>query len=265
MKRLALPLLVALCACPHPTRPDLSADPKDLLREVRASQAKVKRVQGGAKVKLRTGEANGTVQEFLAAQKPYWLHMEVLDFFGNVAAVLVTDEDSFSFYDARAGAVYRGKPTPENVSRVLPVSLSAPEMVSLLCGSVPLPGETARLALQPAGERVALVAREGERIDRLEIGDESVVEAAQLGGPRPVDLVFSLFRHHAGTRVPTAVVLDSPGTNVHVEVSWKDDLDVNGEMDPALFKLDPPRGARIVELGERSELPRLELPLQPEK
>ena len=48
-----------------------------------------------------------------------------------------------------------------------------------------------------------------------------------------------------------------------LELRWKDDLQVNGPSDPALFRLDPPRGARVVDLAPGTTPPPLELPARP--
>jgi hypothetical protein len=47
-----------------------------------------------------------------------------------------------------------------------------------------------------------------------------------------------------------------------VKLEWRD-VEVNGETDDALFRLDPPRGARVVELGEGGVVPPVPPPAVP--
>jgi hypothetical protein len=153
---------LALTAC-HPRRPppDLSRDPGPLLAQVRAAQARVQRVSGEARVKV---EAKGmrtavTVREFIAAEKPDRLHVEVLDFFGNVGAVLVASGGRFQLYDAKERVFYRGEATPENLARLVPLPLPAEDLVTILCGLGAAP--RAPTGRRGAGWRARPVARGG--------------------------------------------------------------------------------------------------------
>jgi len=259
----------ALLGCRVPP-PDLSRDPAELLSAVRAAQARVARVQGSARVRIDSPEVSGWVDEFAAAEKPDRVRLETRDFFGNVAAVLVADGGRFAFYDARRQVYYRGEATPENVSRLLPVALPPAEMATVLCGSAPLL-EGAPLAVEASGARLLLRLGRGEAAQELGVGEEAAVETARLrgpaasgGGPGPGwDLEFDAFRRRGGARFPTVARLAAPAAGVRLELRWKEDLEVNGPADPSLFRLDPPRGARVVELAPGAAVPPVDLPARP--
>lgn len=264
---------VALCGCPRVPPPDLSRDPAALLEAVRAAQHRVRSVQGSARVRVESPRLRGTVSQYLAAEKPDRIRLETHDFFGNLAAVLVADGGRFALYDAREGAFYRGEASPENVSRLLPLALPPEELAAILCGSAPLlEGEP--VAAEPLGAQLWLTIRGGTGEQRLAVGTEAAVEASQLrrSGPAPggetaghpdYDLEFEVFRHRGGARFPTEATLRAPSAGVRLELSWKQDLQVNGPTDPASFRLDPPRGARVIELSPGSAVPPVELPLEP--
>jgi Domain of unknown function (DUF4292) len=271
---LAAALALALAGCPRVPPPDLSRDPSALLDQVRAAQARVQRVRGSARVKIKSPGLSGTVTEFAAAEKPDRVHLETLDFFGNPAAVLVAADGRFAFLDRRANVFYRGDATPENVSRLLPVMIPVEELVIILCGSAPLlPGTPLEvgvkddlllltIGLGDLGQRVAvgeLAAIEWSRVRRAVQGPE--VSPRELAPA--YDLDFGIFRHRAGVRFPTELQLDAPAGQAHVQLAWRDDLDVNGRLDPALFRLDPPKGARVVELPRGAPVPATDLPFEP--
>jgi outer membrane lipoprotein-sorting protein len=267
---LALPLAVAGCARGG-LSPKLAADPEALLAEVRSAQSRVERVRGTARVRVESPGLNGTITELVAAEKPARLRLETLDFFGNPAALLVADGERFGFYDARSRTWYRGDATPENVSRFLPVALPPGELVTVLCGSAPiLPGKA--IEATPKDGRVYLVVAAGEIGQRLAIGQALAIESSRVrrAAADPgmqaafYDLEFESFDYPGGVRFPTETRLDAPSARSRLQLSWRDDLEVNGTSDPRLFSLEPPRGAKVVELPPGGAAPEVELPIQPE-
>jgi hypothetical protein len=250
----------ALLACaPRRPPPDLSLDPAALLEQVRRTQGHVESVQGEASVRVEASGRSGTVPAFVAATRPDRLHLETLDFFGNPVAVLVTADGRMALYDAREKVLYRGAATRENVARLVPVPLTPAELVEVLCGSVPLlPGAPTRA--DPGRGFVTLVLAEGELVQTLRIGRGATVQRSEIRGPggRPpgtYDVAFDDFRAFQGGRFPEKASLAA--SEARVRLHWKD-VQPNAMVDPALFRLAPPRGARVVELG--AEVP----PLVPE-
>lgn len=246
---------VALLGCPRVPPPDLSRDPAELLAAVRAAQGRVVRVQGGARVHVDSAESSGWVDEFAAAEKPDRVRLETHDFFGNVAAVLVTEGGRFAFYDARRQVFYRGEATPENLSRLLPVALPPAELATILCGSAPISGGEP-LSVEVSGARLVLRLGGGAAAQELGVGEGAAVETARGPGG---EIELDAFRRLGGVRFPTKARLALPAARVRLELRWKEDLEVNGPIDPGLFRLDPPRGVRVVDLvpGPSSPWPAL--------
>ena len=256
---------MALAGCARVPPADLSRDPAALLDQVRAAQARVQRVRGSARVRIASPGGSGTFSEFAAAEKPDRVRLETLDFFGNPAAVLVAAGGRFSFLDRRANVLYRGDATPENVSRLLPVMLPIEELATILCGSAPLlPGTP--LQADVDGGLLLLTIGQGGLGQRVAIGERASVEWSRIrridrdegGASREVapayDLEFGTFRGRAGVRFPTELHLDAPSGRAHVDFSWRD-VEVNASLDPALFRLEPPRGARVVDLAAGEAVP----------
>lgn len=258
----ALAALVALTpACRRIPPPDLPADPAVLLGEVVKAQGAVWSVQGEARVKVDAGGFYGTLKHFIAAEKPDKVHLETLDFFGNVVAVLAAGGDRFALYDAREKVFYRGRPTPENLARILPLALDTPSLVTILCGSAPIL-EGTPVEVAPGSGVVRLVLDGGARRQALELGPGAAVESSRvrLAGadgaitdappPGALDLRFEEFRTRAGARFPTDLEIVSRDPAAELDVHWTD-VEVNGTVDADLFVLEPPRGARVVDLEDR--------------
>lgn len=259
-------LLAAGCAARRAPPPDLSRDPAQLLGEVVAAQARVRNVQGSARVHVNAPDMKvpGGLQEFVAAEKPDRLHLETLDFFGNVAAVLVAGGGRFGLYDAREHVFYRGAATPENVSRFLPVLLPVEELVTILCGSAPiLSGRP--VEVRPGNGVLLLTIAQGALGQQLGVGEQAAVVSSrvrrltrdaaghEVEDAPAYDLELDQRRRGAGVVFPSELKLVAPSAGSKVELSWHDDLVVNGRIDPRLFEARPPAGAKVVELDAGQE------------
>jgi hypothetical protein len=255
---------LALAGCPRVPPPDLSRDPSALLDQVRSAQERVQRVRGTARVKISSPDGSGTAIEFAAAEKPDRVHLETLDFFGNPVAILVAADGRFGFLDARANVFYRGDATPENVSRLLPVVLPVEELVVILCGSAPLlPGRPLEVGVKD--DLLLLTIGLGDVGQRVAVGERASVEwsrvrravpAGSAGEVAPAyDLEFDDFLLRAGVRFPSEVQLDAPSGKSRIRFTWRNDVQVNGILDPALFRFEPPRGARVVDLARGEPVP----------
>jgi hypothetical protein len=253
----ALPLAAAaalLAAGCHPRTPpaDLSSDTGQLIEQVRAAQAPLLRVQGQTWIRLeQPKQVSFTV--YAAAERPDRLHLEVLDFFGNPAAVLVAAGGRFELYDARKRVVYRGAATPANLSRLVPVPVSAGELASILLGTVPLP-EGAPASVAPDDGWLRLTFAREDATEAYWIGAHAAVDKAEravAGGSAPGSwqVQFSERSERGGAWFPSALSLRSDPARVRLQLTWTE-AEVNGELDPGLFELPVPKGARVVEVDE---------------
>jgi hypothetical protein len=242
-------LLAALaCRPPRTPPPDLSLDPAALHDQVIRAQGKVRSVSGDAKVAVDGPGGAGTVSQFVAAELPDRLHLEVLDFFGNVAMVLAAGDGRFALYDAREKVFYRGEATPANLSRLLPLPMAAEDLVAILCGRPPrLDGVPTAATAGPG--YVTLELTRGRESESLRVGAGGVVERAtrRLEGPGSYEVRFDAYQQRGGVPYPREIALRASDPKVKVDLRWKQ-VELNGEVAPALFRLDPPRGARVVEL-----------------
>jgi hypothetical protein len=208
---------------------------------------------------------SGSASAFLAAERPDRVHVEVLDFFGNPAAVLITSGGRLALYERRTRTFYRGEASAANVARLLPLPLEPARLVSLLLGAPPLDG--APESAEPGRGFVTLVLREGSRSTSLRVGPRAAIERATFKGGAPAvpdhEVRYGSFVQRAGRRFPTEDELAAEEPRVRVAVAWKNP-DTPDALDEALFRMEPPAGARVVDLDAPSEpLPALPLSPQP--
>jgi hypothetical protein len=249
--------LLASGCHPRVPPPDLSVDPARLLAQILEAQAPLQRVQGEARLRIESSQGTGSIRQFAAAERPDRVHLEELDFFGNPAAVLVTSGGRFWLYDARRKILYRGAATPANLSRLVPVAVSAEDLVSILLGTAPIaPGAEPVSAVQDHA-RLRLRLVRADVTEELWVGAQAIVEKAERkvaggAGPGSYEVEFLAHRERGGAWFPGRVALRSAPAHVDVELSWTD-VEVNAALDAHLFEPLAPKGARIVEVGEGGE------------
>lgn len=255
LPRLARPALLAalaLAACaPRVAPPDLSLEADQLLAQVRAGQAAVHSVRGEARLRVKSEAGSGVAPELIAAERPGRLRIETLDFFGNPAAVLATFDGRFALWDGREKVFYRGEATPANLARLLPLPLAAEDLVAILCGTAPIP-PSARAVSAEAGKGFVTLVLDlgGGRRQVLRVGAGAVVERSDLDGPGGYRLRFEQpGPQGSAARFPSKVALASDSPPVSLELNWLE-VEVNAPQVPSVFRIDPPRGARVVELGD---------------
>jgi hypothetical protein len=260
--RAALPTVAAVVVLaggcrPRVPPPDLALDPARLLAQVQQVAASIQRVQGEARLEVRSARGTGGVRQFAAAERPDRVHLEELDFFGNPAAVLVTSGGRFWLYDSRARTLYRGAATPANLSRIVPVPISAEDLVSVLLGTAPILEGGVPVTAAPDHARLRLELRREDILEELWIGEKALVEKAERkvaggAGPGSWEVEFSAHRERGGGWFPGLVSLRSAPAHVEVGLTWTE-VEVNGELDPRLFEPPAPKGARVVDVGEGGE------------
>lgn len=262
----ALAAAFAVAGCvPRRPPPDLALDPAALLAEVQAAGAGATSVQGEARLRLDAPGARGTVLAFVAAERPDRLHVEALDFFGNPTATLVTAGGRLAIYDGRARTFYRGAATAENVARLVPLPLAPERIVAILCGTPLLAG--APVSTEIGHDDVALELRDGARSASLRVGPRAAILRASFRGGAPAvpdhEVRYAAFLELPGLRFPTEVTVTSRDPDVRIELAWKEPA-VGNRLDAALFRMEPPAGAKVVDLDAGAPPPAaLPLPLAP--
>ena len=113
------------------------ADPRPhhLLEGLSAQAPMRKALQGAARLSIDAKDLSFNRPQRMAVEKPGRLRVEVLGLFDQVAALVVTRDRSFQFFDARTGRIEEGPVDPEILWRVARIDLSPEEAVGLILGS----------------------------------------------------------------------------------------------------------------------------------
>jgi hypothetical protein len=145
-----LPLLIAVlgsilsgCASgrvAEPGSPYLS--PETALRALASSDPGDRTLTAIARIEIKTHSERHVLKAALMMKRPAQLRLESIPLFGPPDFFLSIDTGEIRVFLPGKAAFYADRATEENLSRFLPLVLSATEMVSLLMGRLPEAKET---------------------------------------------------------------------------------------------------------------------------
>ena len=144
-------------ACPVQARTDAAKALEDHAQQQTAWQS----IKAEARVTQwgRNGRIRGTVLMFL--ERPDRVRFDVMTAVGP-AAVLTSDGENFQLSDLREGAFLHGPTCPENIARLLGISVDAENVLRLLTGDTPTIDATERsMECRDGRYVVTLVAVDG--------------------------------------------------------------------------------------------------------
>lgn len=126
-----------------------------VLDDYLALSARRDTLRGAARVALVGPDFKLNRPQNVVVARPARLRFEVIGLFDQLAAVLVSDGESYGFYDAATGEMAHGPVTPDLLWNLAKVDLGVPETVGLLLGAPRPPAQ---------GVRAAVWREEGERL-----------------------------------------------------------------------------------------------------
>ena len=115
--------------------PENDPRPKLLLEGLQEQIRLRTALQGAARLSIEASDLSFSRPQRMAVERPGRLRVEVLGLFDQVAALVVTRDHSFQFFDARTGHIEQGPVDPDILWRVARIDLSPEEAVGLLLGA----------------------------------------------------------------------------------------------------------------------------------
>jgi len=191
---------------------------------------KTLRAVGSLKVRARSG--SGRVKQVILAERPARLRLESINFLGQTQTLLVTDGESFSFFDGRellSGAVSR-----DVLLEYMGMDLEPDEAVRALLAAPRLGDGAPRNILGDGDDRI--VNLDHKRVRYAADGELLSVEALDARGATRWQAAYSRWHPLPNGRYPFAMVLSFPRTELRAELKL-DEVEVNSELDPALFRV----------------------------
>lgn len=141
---LLLPLgLLVACRTPSPGVPLAADDPRPaaLVKAMSAQAERPAALRAKAKLDLDAKDLSFDRPQRMAVERPARLRVEVLGLFDQLAAVVVTNGDTYQLYDARNNDLEEGVVDAHLLWRVARVDLEPAEAVDLMLGA-PRPDPT---------------------------------------------------------------------------------------------------------------------------
>jgi hypothetical protein len=210
------------------------------LEHARAQSRTRQGIRAIGSLRLDSPEGSGRVKQVILAERPARLRLESLSILGHTQTLLVTDGESFWFYDGEqfsGGAV-----TPDVLRRYLGLDLAPREAVGMIMGT-PFSDEEPRpvtLEILGLGED-RIVDLPDRRLRFGPDGDLLGVEVSDRLGRTRWRAEYSGWREVSGGRYPFQVVLHFPLTELRARLDLQE-VELNPSLDPSLFRV--PVGAR---------------------
>jgi hypothetical protein len=225
------------------------SDARTLVSLVHDAERRVASLQGDGKLVVQSPQGSGTLDLFVAVQRPESIHLESMDFFGKPLAVLSATGGQFGLYQGQENRFYEGPASPANVSRLLPVVLPPSELVTLFTGSAPLlddPNPHMRLAEGDGEYELVLDAPPFHQTVRVQTRTLRITRSEVKGGGG-YDVTLADFQDYGALSFPGKITLAAPSAKTELTLRYTR-VSLNAPVDAHLFGVRPPEGVPVVEV-----------------
>jgi hypothetical protein len=251
---LASLLISGGCRALPPAPPPVAViSPEALLSRLQSRQAQVKTFQAKGRLTFLAPQQNYSGTALLAGRLPASLKVDVLDFLGRTILSFATDGVEVKVLSPRENKLFYGPATPQNLAAFIPPTVSLPQALRLLVGSLPLsPGPPDHFEYQAAGNRYLLEwGPADQRQERLWVEAQGLypVQEEWFGGaPKPR---FTAELSNFGALVPDRpekITLKTTKPKVELRLVYGD-FKLDPPPTPADLTLTPPPGVAMVPLA----------------
>ncbi len=200
------------------------------------------------------------VRQLILVKRPDMLRVQTrLPGTDEIMSLLVTDGETFAMHDREKNEYYTGEPTPQNINRLLPVDLSAEDVVRVMLGGAPWDrfdrgtgqptlewnSETGRYQYSrttPAGGVLSMEVRHTDfavvEVTEVDAAGELTYHFTTEDWERTQTMALPAYRRFVWPARDLDFSLDVGETQ----------LDVN--LEDEWFQLSPPPGSKIIRVGE---------------
>jgi hypothetical protein len=184
-------------------------------------------------------------RQVLLAVRPARLRVEILGFLSQTQAVLVTDGESYSFFDARDRSFERAALRPGLLERIAGVDLEPEQAVRVLLGAPDLAGlRPVGASLLPDGAvRIVLADDQGRAGREVETDADGQLQRFAAWGPQGgFDARYGDRQVVGETSFAHRIDIDFPETDVRARIELSR-VDLNPALAADAFELDTPGAA----------------------
>ena len=225
---------------------------RTLLAEWLRRSAEPQSLQGVARVRVQTPERTLNGTQVLLVGAPDRLRAETLSPFGTPLLVLAANGKDLAVLLPGDNLFYHGRATPENLGRFTRLPLRLADLVGILLSRPPLLSyqQLDAFALADGGWRIEL--EDGQRRQLLHF-DASLrlLDVHYLtAGELQLRLAYGDYAE-ADDNLPRRIDLELPLQQTRASLLFNE-LEADRQLLPALFVLEPPRGATVIGLDDRA-------------
>lgn len=238
-----------LTGCPDRHRkPDTySADPAPLLAKLAARNAAIRSLTAQLKLEVWRDGERVKLRQLVAVQSPNKLRIDLLSPFEQPLVTLTSDGAVLSIYDLEKKRFSRGAASNANLARLIPVKLAPDSLGGLLRGTIPIIKHTSATVSWDGENGWYQLDLEGkDRRQRVHLEPKAwrVTQAREwAGGAEVYSARLGNYSSEGQTALPQRMQLTAP-QDIKVD-AVVEDHQVNVDLPPEAFVLDPPEGIAI--------------------
>ena len=255
----ALPVATACCKKQIPPPENALEEPARLREAVDARLAQVNDARFKEVVLDYFGEGERVkVRQLILVKRPDMVRVQTrIPGSDELLSVLVTDGEQFAMHKRETNEYFTGEPTPKNISRLLPVDLSADDVVRVMLGAAPWdrfarqPGEpTLQWDPQTGRYEYAQATGAGGRLAmQVRHTDYAVVSVTETGpqGELLYQYTTDAWQRFGEVALPTYRRFVWPARDLDFSLDVGE-TQVDADLQNALFQLPPPPGSKIIQV-----------------
>jgi outer membrane lipoprotein-sorting protein len=213
-------------------------------------------LQGLAEARLSSTSQNVTVESMVVVLQGFEaMRLEGISALGQPVFLLVSDGQRFSFYAPQEARLVSGTASAQNLQRVFGVALAPSALHYLLLGDIPLAAlpTAGKLAYHPGGNLYVWEGWDTGHMGYYRIWFDAMslhpvrFAVEDVLGRVVLHVEYADFRRLDNFLVPYRITADQPLAEQRVVWHYSD-VQLNGQVAPALFHMRVPAGTKHVEL-----------------
>lgn len=200
------------------------------------------------------------VRQLILVKQPDKLRVQTrLPGSDEILSLLVSNGETFSLHERDENKYYTGEPTRENINRLLPVDLSARDVVRVMLGAAPwdrFDSQTDDPQLQWDRDRghyrYSVQQEDGNELAMyVRHNDFAVLEVEERSADGEITYSYSTEGwHDAGPIIlPSFQRFQWPGRDLDFSIAVGHS-EFNVDLDSLLFEFPPPPGSQVIELRD---------------
>ena len=243
------------CRTLPPAPPPVAVISKEaLLARLQARQEQVQSFQARGRITFLSPEQNYSGNAVLTGRLPDSLKVNVLDFLGRTILSFATDGADVKVLSPSENKLFQGPATPGNLAAFIPPTVTLPQALRLLVGSLPLtPGPPQNFDYEAATGLYRLEWRQGDALtERLWVSAQGLypVKEEWFGGAPEPRFTAELANFGAqAPDLPEKITLKTSAPQKEMRLVYRE-LKLNPPLTPADLTLASPAGVDQVPLGK---------------